>query len=185
MGGNEADRGAGAVAGQDCHPSLFRCNSGPLHATEKGDARRLLAERIAKARLSPMHEFTTRSPECQQEAAGSAPYRPEPPWPPAYAVRRVLAAARSRYHCLSPSRRPSLRDPRSYIGLFPASDLLALSCSSYWPLPREALAWLAEPPAARSLRRERRERGIAAVVREVLTADLPEAVAYLTRRNGR
>jgi hypothetical protein len=86
---------------------------------------------------------------------------------------------------MRPEDRPSLHDPRSYIGLFLSRDLLALMLSSYWPLPSRALAWLAEPPAARTRRRERRERGLAAVVREVLAADLPEAVAYLTRRNPR
>jgi hypothetical protein len=105
-------------------------------------------------------------------------------WPPPVHIRRVLRLARRRLYAMRPEDRPSLRDPRSYVGLFLSPDLLALSRSSYWPLRPWALAWLAEPPAARALRRERRERGIAAVVREVLTADLPEALTFLTGRNG-
>jgi hypothetical protein len=100
-------------------------------------------------------------------------------------VRTVLAAARRRYHRERRVCRPSLDDPRSYVGLFTLSDLTTLARCRCWPLPPPALAWLAEPPRARGRRRRRCAERVAAVVRDVLAAELPEAVAYLGRRNGR
>jgi hypothetical protein len=114
----------------------------------------------------------------------SGSVRPEQPWPPARSVRRVLAAARSRYHRLRLPWRPSLRDPRSYVGLFPVSDLPTLALASCWPLPPRALAWLEESPPQRARRQRRLDRRIAAVVRDLLTAELPAAVAYLRGRES-
>src|SRR5215470_12668714 len=115
-------------------------------------------------------------------AGQSVPVRFDPPWPPAPPVRRVLAAARRRYFGDRLVDRPSLQDPRSYVGLFPLRDLTILAKCGYWPLPPRALAWLGESPADRARRRKRQERRIAAVVRELLAAELPEAIAYLAGR---
>ncbi len=103
-----------------------------------------------------------------------------PPWPPPVHVRPALRRARRRLHALRPSCRPSLSDPSSCLGLFPPLDLLALAQSGCWPLPSLALGWLGEPPAERARRRKRREQRIAAVVREVMVAELPEAINYLS-----
>jgi hypothetical protein len=107
------------------------------------------------------------------------------PWPPSVHVRRVLRRARRRLHATRPESRPSLRDPRSYVGLLAPRDLLTLSRWSYWPLPPRALAWLAEPPATRARRRQRADRRIEAVARRFLARELPEAVALLTGRGAR
>jgi len=82
------------------------------------------------------------------------------------------------------NERPSLSDPRSYVGVFPLRDLLILARWSYWPLPARALAWLAEPPGERARRRQRTAQRIEAVTRLLLAADLPDAVAYLARRKS-
>jgi hypothetical protein len=74
-------------------------------------------------------------------------------WPPPVHIRRVLRRAHRRLHTLRPEDRPSLRDPQSYVGLFPLWDLTALTKCGYWPLPAPALAWLDEPHAER-VRRE-------------------------------
>lgn len=100
---------------------------------------------------------------------------PEAPWP----VRRVLTAGRRRYHGARLVSRPSLRDPRSCVGLFPARDLATLAKCGYWPLPARVLAWFAFPPAERSRRQRHWERRVEAVARRLLAAELPEAVAYL------
>jgi hypothetical protein len=96
-----------------------------------------------------------------------------------------LAAARRRYHRLPISDRPALSDPRSYCGLFDLGDLVALAKASCWPLPPEALRYLAEPPRARARRGRRLDRRIAAVVRDVLAAELPEAIAAIGEVEGR
>jgi hypothetical protein len=62
--------------------------------------------------------------------------------------------------------------------------LIALAKRGCWPLPARALAWLAKPPAERARCRKRRERRIAAVVRDLLAADLPEAIAYPAGRES-
>jgi hypothetical protein len=69
--------------------------------------------------------------------------------------------------------------------LFPLADLTTLAKCGYWPLPAPALAWLAVSPADRVRRRQRRDRRIMAVVRDLLAAELPEAVALLLRREAR
>lgn len=117
--------------------------------------------------------------------ACAAPTPPVSPWPPPRPARPALANARRRYHAERPVWRPSLGDPRSYCGLFTAGELVALAKASYWPLPERALAWLAEPPRDRARRWRRRERRVAAVVREVLAAELPAAVEFLLGRRRR
>ncbi|HKI32953.1 MAG TPA: hypothetical protein VKA46_13960 [Gemmataceae bacterium] len=130
-----------------------------------------------------MQEFITCGPACQHTAP--APAHPEPPWPPPAYVRRILRRARRRLHAMRRQDRPSLADPRSYVGLFPGRDLTALAKCGCWPLPARALAWLVESPADRVRRCRRRNRRIAAVVRDLLAAELPEAVAMLLRRDTR
>jgi hypothetical protein len=97
-------------------------------------------------------------------------------------VRRVLAAARRRYHRLGRTERPSLLDPVTYCGLFTLPDLHVLARTGHWPLPARAIAWLAEAPRARRHRRRCRAERIADVVREVLVDELPAAVRVLARR---
>jgi hypothetical protein len=127
-----------------------------------------------------MPESTSCGLSCQ--CSNPAPARPEPPWPPLAPIRRALHRAYRRLHAQQCEDRPSLTDPRSYLGLFPFCDLTALARSGYWPLPPRALAWLAEPPLERTRRRRRWSRRIEAVVRDMLAAELPEAVALLLRR---
>jgi hypothetical protein len=98
-----------------------------------------------------------------------------------------LRRAGRRYHRLPVPSRPTLADPGSYCTLFTLLELFALARARYWPLPGPALAWLREPPAARARRRRREAGRIAGVVREVLAAELPEALPALLnqmRRRG-
>jgi hypothetical protein len=127
----------------------------------------------------------TLSPSNGRNKPAPAPGSRLPLWPPARPIRRVLAAARKRYLRERPEGRPALADTGDCCGLFTRSDLLTLARFGYWPLPPQALAWLAESPWARACRRRRWADRIAAVVREVLAAELPAAVAYLARQNGR
>jgi hypothetical protein len=123
-----------------------------------------------------MDEFTTDRPERQQQAAGPFPSRPDRPWPPPLVLQRVLAAARRRYHHEPLVQRPSLHDPQNCVGLFALPDLLTLAKCGYWPLSAQALAWLTRSPSERARRRRRLDRRIAAVVREIMAADLPAAL---------
>jgi hypothetical protein len=76
--------------------------------------------------------------------------------------------------------------PTDLHAILTASEAQALAKRGAYPLPPAALAWLGEPPATRARARLRRERRIAAAVRDVLTAELPEAVALLLEgRTGR
>jgi hypothetical protein len=105
-------------------------------------------------------------------------------WPPPCPVRRVLVRARRRYHCTLPEERPSLCDPRSYVGLFLVAELTALARYDCWPLPRQALAWVAESPEDRTRRRRHKARRVEDVVRRLLVAELPDAINYLVGRKS-
>lgn len=107
-----------------------------------------------------------------------------PSWPPPGHARRVLRRARRRYHALQKVYRPSLGDPRSYVGLFKMNELVTLAKCGYWPLPWRALAWLVELATKRALRLERQRRRVEAITRRLIAAELPEAVDYLLRRSG-
>jgi len=103
-------------------------------------------------------------------------------WPPPVHVQRVLRRARRMLRAMPRECRPSLRDPRSYVGLFRARDLLTLSRWSHWPLPRRALAWLAAPPAECARRWRRADHR----TRRLLAAELPaalEAIRDMERGN--
>ncbi len=108
--------------------------------------------------------------------------RPQSSWPPPPPVLRVLAAARLRYHRTPQTSRPSLSQPHNAITLFPRGDQEILMRSNYWPLSERAIRFLGRTPAERRRSRGRFERRVAEVVREVLAADLPAAVAFLLRR---
>jgi hypothetical protein len=108
----------------------------------------------------------------------------DPPWPPTVHVRSVLRRVRRRLHAAPRQERPSLRDPWSYLGLFHAGELTYLAKCGYWPLPARALAWVGEPPADRARRQRKWRRRVEAVVRELVAAELPEAVALLMGRAG-
>ncbi len=69
------------------------------------------------------------------------------------AVRRVLMAARRRYHSLPRLERPALHCPTSLVGLFTMRDLITLAQNSYYPLPAEAVAWIGRPPRRDRYRR--------------------------------
>jgi hypothetical protein len=108
--------------------------------------------------------------------------RPNTPWPPSDAVRRVLAGTRRRYQGLGKSERPPLRQPQNIVGLFPLADLLVLALCGYWPLHALALRYLAKTPKDRKHRRQRRfDSRVGSVVAEVMVAELPAAVDYLIR----
>jgi hypothetical protein len=95
-------------------------------------------------------------------------------------VRRILRRARRRLHALPPLERPAdLHD------IFTAAEAQALAREGAYPLPARALVRIAEPPAARACRRRRQDRRIAAVVRDLLADELPEAVALLLRSDAR
>jgi hypothetical protein len=96
--------------------------------------------------------------------------------------RRLLAGARRRYHALRPVDRPPLHQPENAVGLFTLPELLALAKRGYWPLPADALHWIAESPEERQRRRRRIARPLAEFVRTILAAELPAAVAYLQGR---
>jgi hypothetical protein len=97
-------------------------------------------------------------------------------------VRPVLRAARRRYRAYRVPQRPALADPVACAVLFPLRDLRTLALAGWWPLPPQALAWLRERPGDRPRRRRRR---LAALVRRVLAADLPDALNVLLGRDGR
>jgi hypothetical protein len=94
-------------------------------------------------------------------------------------VRHVLRRVRRRFHALPPLTRPA-----DLHAILTAAEAHALAKSGAYPLSRAALAWLADPPAASARRIRRREQQIAAVVRDVLTAELPEVVALLLKRDA-
>ena len=103
-----------------------------------------------------------------------------PSWSPPVHVRPVLCHARRRYQQLSPAQRPALHGPQSYLGLFEMTDLITLAQHGYWPLPQEALAWLAEPRADRAHRWRRTVRRMEKIIRNLIADELPEAVAAVT-----
>jgi hypothetical protein len=99
-------------------------------------------------------------------------------------ARRVLAAARRRYHRLSITERPPLRQPYNIVALFTLPELVTLAECSCWPLPEHTLDWFARPPVA-DVRRRRRLRGwVASIVRDVLVEELPAAVTVLLERRA-
>jgi hypothetical protein len=102
---------------------------------------------------------------------------PHPPPGEQAPLRRILRRVRRRLHAL-----PFLERPADLHALLTAAEAQALARSGAYPLPPAALAWLTESPAARSRRRERWARRIAAVVRSVLADELPEAIDYLLGR---
>jgi hypothetical protein len=102
-----------------------------------------------------------------------------PSWPPPVNVRRILRVARHRLHARPPFERPAdVRD------IFTVSETRELILSGAYPLSPRALAWLVEPPVVRGSRRRRWRRRVEAVVRRLLAAELPEAVALLMGRAG-
>ncbi len=104
--------------------------------------------------------------------------------PPPRAVRDVLRRARQRYHAARVPERPALDCPSSLICPLSYGDMLVLRGAGYWPLPPEAIRWIAESPRTRARRRRRHVRHIADVAAGVLAAELPAALAYLQRRGG-
>ena len=78
--------------------------------------------------------------------------------------------------------RPPLHQPQNAVGLFTLPELLALAKYGCWPLPADALQWIAEAPEERRKRRRRMARPLAEFVRTILAAELPAAVAYLQGR---
>jgi hypothetical protein len=81
--------------------------------------------------------------------------KPRHHWPPPAAVRQVLRAVRRRFHAAPLTRRPNLSDPVSVVGLLAAGESIALAQNSYYPLPPEAVAWIARTPKQqRQLRRK-------------------------------
>src|SRR5262249_4403689 len=96
-------------------------------------------------------------------------------------VRRVLRRARRSYRTGRLQDRSSLRQPWNYVGLFTLPDLLTLAKSSYWPLPPQALAWIAEVPADRARRRRCRQR----LLLGQLAKPIGELVAVLQQGGAR
>jgi hypothetical protein len=70
-------------------------------------------------------------------------------------ARRIIKTARRRYWRAEKTWRPNLAQPVSYVGLFAIGELQALAKCLYWPLPPEAIAAIAEPPAERKRRTTR------------------------------
>src|SRR5262249_4024392 len=100
-------------------------------------------------------------------------------WPPPVHVRPALFRARRRYHAARLVDRPRSRPRRPWVGLSPLRPLTDPARAGPCPCPAGAWACPAEPPSNRPRHRNRQERRISAVVREVLAAELPEAIAYL------
>ncbi len=100
-----------------------------------------------------------------------------PSWSPPVHIRSVLCRAGRRYHQLAPVQRPALHDPRACVELFDLSDLITRAQHGFWPLPQEALAWIAASRADRAHRWRRTARRMENIIRHVLADELPEALA--------
>jgi hypothetical protein len=85
----------------------------------------------------------------------------------------ILKAARRRYGTPRYGR-PPLNNPTCCNGLFDVGEMDELARSGYWPLPPSAIDYIAGRPT--------RRQQIAAVVRDVLAAELPEVLDYLEGR---
>jgi hypothetical protein len=125
-----------------------------------------------------VNELTPQRSQRQGEAAPAV--RPELTWPPPAHVRPVLRRARRWLHALVPLERPA-----DLQAILTAAEAQTLAKCGAYPLVPSVLAWIAEPPAIRVRRRRRRERRIAAVVRKVLAAELPEALAAIRESERR
>jgi hypothetical protein len=108
----------------------------------------------------------------------------EHPWPPAVSIRRVLAAARRRYHATRLTDRPPLHQPQNVVGLFLLAELIVLAKSGYWPIPGKAQKWIALAPEERARRRRRLARRLADPVSERIAAEVPDLLEYLQRRRA-
>ena len=101
----------------------------------------------------------------------TATTNPASPWPPAPAVRRALVAVRRRWRRLR--RRGPSYVPARLEDLLTCSERITLAVHAYYPLPARARHYVTA---------RRRRRRLDETVRQILAADLPEALAYAERR---
>jgi hypothetical protein len=71
--------------------------------------------------------------------------------------------------------------PNNFVGLFSLSNLTTLSTSGFWPLTPKVIALIQELPLDRLRRRRLAKQRVKGVVRDVLIAELPNAVAFITK----
>lgn len=103
-------------------------------------------------------------------------------WPPPRHIRRILSAARTRYRKLKFYERPALNHVGCYLSLFTEEEARVLREWGYLLLPPQAQRFMRIPQYVTDARRRRFEQRVAAVVRDLLAKELPEAVEYILRR---
>jgi hypothetical protein len=65
--------------------------------------------------------------------------------------------------------------------------MIALARARYWPLPKRAQRWIAEPLSSKRRREQHRMARIEEIARRIMAKDLPESFRLLMgeRGNGR